>query len=137
MNAPKMKTTKRKDQERATKEDKWKGAPCTCTSPIQGYNGRRQRGVFKRCQRSRFLRRRTTLTLVSPCLDAYSATIVNISQNSISVPINICSSEQTIKTLIDSGTKGMFIDQNFAKNFEINYLDKPVKAYNVDRMENK
>jgi hypothetical protein len=31
----------------------------------------------------------------------------------------------------------LFIDQNFAKNFEINYLDKLVKAYNVDRVENK
>jgi hypothetical protein len=31
----------------------------------------------------------------------------------------------------------MFIDQNFTKIFEINYLDKPVKAYNVDRTENK
>jgi hypothetical protein len=31
----------------------------------------------------------------------------------------------------------MFINQNFAKKFEINYLDKPVKAYNVDGTENK
>jgi hypothetical protein len=31
----------------------------------------------------------------------------------------------------------MFIDQNFARNFEINYLDEPVKAYNMDGMENK
>jgi hypothetical protein len=31
----------------------------------------------------------------------------------------------------------MFIDQNFTKNFEINYLDEPVKAYNIDGMENK
>jgi hypothetical protein len=31
----------------------------------------------------------------------------------------------------------MFIDQNLAKNFKINYLDKPVKAYNMDGMENK
>jgi hypothetical protein len=31
----------------------------------------------------------------------------------------------------------LFIDQNFAKNFEINYLDKPVKAYNMDGTENK
>jgi uncharacterized protein YybS (DUF2232 family) len=75
--------------------------------------------------------------LVSPCLDIYSVTIANILQNSISVPINICSSKQTVETLIDSGTGGMFIDQNLAKNFEINYLDKLVKAYNVDRMENK
>jgi hypothetical protein len=46
-------------------------------------------------------------------------------------------SKQTIETLINSGTGEMFIDQNFAKNFEINYLDEPVKAYNVDATENK
>jgi Retroviral aspartyl protease len=74
---------------------------------------------------------------VSPYLDVYSVTIANISWNSISVPINIGSSKQTVKTLIDSGAGGLFIDQNFAKNFNINYLDKPVKAYNVDRTENK
>jgi hypothetical protein len=77
------------------------------------------------------------LTLVSPCLNVYSITIANISRNSISVPINICLSKQTVETLIDSSTGGMFIDQNFAKNFKINYLDKPVKAYNVDGMEDK
>jgi hypothetical protein len=74
---------------------------------------------------------------VSPYLDIYSVTIANISQNSISVPINIGSSKQTVETLIDSGTGGLFIDQNFAKNFDINYLDKPVKAYNMDGTENK
>jgi hypothetical protein len=31
----------------------------------------------------------------------------------------------------------LFINQNFAKNFEIHYLDEPVKAYNVDGTENK
>jgi hypothetical protein len=31
----------------------------------------------------------------------------------------------------------VFIDQNYAKNLDINYLDKPVKAYNVDGTENK
>jgi hypothetical protein len=74
---------------------------------------------------------------VSPYLDVYSVTIANILRNSISVPINIGSSKQTIKTLIDSGAGGLFIDQNYAKNFDINYLDKPVKAYNMDGMENK
>jgi Reverse transcriptase (RNA-dependent DNA polymerase) len=74
---------------------------------------------------------------VSPYLDVYLVTIANISQNSISVPINIGSSKQTIETLIDSGAGGLFIDQNFATNFEINYLDEPVKAYNVDGTENK
>jgi hypothetical protein len=75
--------------------------------------------------------------LVFPCLNVYSVTIENISWNSISVPINICLSKQTIETLIDSGTGGMFIDQTFTKNFEINYLNEPVKAYNIDRMKNK
>jgi hypothetical protein len=46
-------------------------------------------------------------------------------------------SKQAIKTLIDSSAGGMFIDQNFAKNFKINYLDKVVKAYNMDETENK
>jgi hypothetical protein len=73
---------------------------------------------------------------VSSYLDVYSVTIANISRNSISVPINIGSSKQNVETLIDSAG-GLFIDQNFAKNFEINYLDKPVKAYNVDGAENK
>jgi Retroviral aspartyl protease len=74
---------------------------------------------------------------VSPYLDVYSVTIAKISRNSISVPINIGSSKQTIETLIDSGAGGLFIDQNYAKNFDINYLDEPVKAYNVDGTENK
>jgi hypothetical protein len=74
---------------------------------------------------------------VSPYLNVYSVTIANISRNLISAPINIGSSKQTVETLIDSGAGRMFIDQNFAKNFKINYLDKPVKAYNVDRIENK
>jgi hypothetical protein len=74
---------------------------------------------------------------VSPYLDVYSVTIANILRNSISDPINIGSSKQTVKTLIDSGAGGLFIDQNFAKNFDINYLDELVKAYNMDGTENK
>jgi hypothetical protein len=77
------------------------------------------------------------LTSVSPYLDVYSVTIANISQNSISIPIEIGSNKRTVETLIDSGAGGLFIDQNYAKHFDINYLDKPVKAYNVDGMENK
>jgi hypothetical protein len=83
------------------------------------------------------LKRRTGSTSVSPYLDDYSVTIANISRNSISVPIEIGSSKQTVETLIDSGAGGLFIDQNYTKNFDINYLKEPVKAYNVDRMENK
>jgi hypothetical protein len=74
---------------------------------------------------------------VFPYPNVYSVTIANISRNSISVPINIGSSRQTVETLIDSSAGELFINQNFSKNFEINYLDEPVKAYNVDRTENK
>jgi hypothetical protein len=74
---------------------------------------------------------------VSPYLDVYSVTIANISRNLISVFINIGSSKQTVETLINSITGRLFIDQNFAKNFEINYLDELVKAYNMDETENK
>jgi hypothetical protein len=77
------------------------------------------------------------LTSVSPYLDVYSVTIANISRNSISIPIKIASNKQTVETLIDSGTGGLFIDQNYTKNFNINYLDELVKAYNMDRTENK
>jgi gag-polyprotein putative aspartyl protease len=83
------------------------------------------------------LRRLTVSTSVSPYLDVYSVTIANISWKSISIPINIGSSKQTVKALIDSGAGGLFIDQNFAKNFKINYLAEPVKAYNMDGTENK
>jgi hypothetical protein len=74
---------------------------------------------------------------VSPYLDVYSVTIANISRNSISIPIEIGSNKQTVETLIDSSAGGLFIDQNYTKNFDINYLDEPVKAYNVDGTENK
>jgi hypothetical protein len=83
------------------------------------------------------LKRRAASTSLSPYLDIYSVTIANILGNSISVPINIGSSKQTIETLINSGAGGLFIDQNYAKNFDINHLDEPVKAYNVDGTENK
>jgi hypothetical protein len=92
--------------------------------------------VFEKCQRAGFLKRAAS-TSVSPYLDIYSVTIANISWNSISVPINIGSSKQTVETLIDSGAGGLFNDQNFTKNFEIHYLDEPVKAYNVDGTKNK
>ena len=74
---------------------------------------------------------------VSPCLHIYSVTLARISKNSIFVPINIGSSKQIIKTLIDCGAGGMFIDQNFAKKFQIENLEKPIKAFNVDSTENK
>ena len=74
---------------------------------------------------------------MSPYLNVYSVTIANVSRNSISVLINIGLNKQTVETLLDCGAGGMFIDQNFAKNYQIEKLDEPVKAFNVDGTENK
>ena len=74
---------------------------------------------------------------VSPCLDIYSVTIAKILENSIFVPIDIGSSKQTIKTLINCGAGGLFINQNFSKKFRVKYLEEPIKAFNVDGTENK
>ena len=74
---------------------------------------------------------------VSPYLDIYSVTIAKISKNSNFVPIDIGLSKKIVKTLIDCGASGLFIDQNFAKKFKVKYLDEPIKAFNVDGTENK
>ena len=73
---------------------------------------------------------------VSPCLNIYSVTLAKISKNSISVSIDIGSSKQIVKALIDCSTGGMFINQNFAKKFKIENLEKLIKAFNVDGTEN-
>ena len=83
------------------------------------------------------MKRRTELMSVSPCLDIYSVTLAKISKNSIFVSIDIGLSKQTIETLIDSGTGGMFINQKFANKFEIKTLEKPIEAFNVDGAEDK
>ena len=80
---------------------------------------------------------RTESVSVSLCLDIYSVTIAKISKNSIFVPIDIGLSKQTVKTLIDCGAGGLFIDQNFSKEFKVEYVKKPIKAFNVDGTENK
>ena len=62
-----------------------------------------------------------------------------MTRNTLSIPIRARTSNQNVEilSLIDSGAGGTFIDQNFARNFEIQQLDEPVKAYNVDGTENK
>ena len=77
------------------------------------------------------------MTSVSPCLDIYSVTIAKISRNSIFIPIEIGSSKQNIETLIDCGAGGLFIDQNFSRKFKVEYLEEPIKAFNVDGTKNK
>ena len=77
------------------------------------------------------------MTSVSPYLNIYSVTIAKILKNSIFVLIDIGLSKQTIETLIDCGTGGLFIDQNFARKFKVKNLKQPIKAFNVDGTKNK
>jgi uncharacterized protein YybS (DUF2232 family) len=78
--------------------------------------------------------------LISLSLYIYSV-ITTTMQNSISIPIALTSDKSTenveTSALIDCGAGGQFIDQNYARNFTIQKLDKPLMAYNVDGMENK
>ena len=69
--------------------------------------------------------------------------ISTIESNSLSIPISIeCTEDnQTIETLalIDSGTGGKFIDQNYAKTIGLKtqLLERPITTRNVDGTENK
>ena len=67
---------------------------------------------------------------VSPTLDIHSVTIGTITRNTLYVPLSTVTNAKTIKTqvLIDYGAGGMFIDQNFAQNFKIQLLTKPITA---------
>ena len=55
------------------------------------------------------------------------------------MPITIKQSKEIVENLalINCGAGGKFIDQNYAKQFQIKTLDKPLKAFNVDGTENK
>ena len=62
--------------------------------------------------------------------------------NSLSIPIIVnCKKNKTVETLalIDSGARGKFIDQNYAKEsgFTLENLEEPLMARNVDGTENK
>ena len=87
------------------------------------------------------MKRRTESTSVSPSLDIYHVTVVTISWNAIHIPFSVATGtdKKIVETtaLIDSRAGGQFIDQNFAKNFKVKKLEKPLKAYNVDGTENK
>ena len=76
--------------------------------------------------------------LVSPSLDIYSVTVGDISNNTLCIPFKTVTREKNVETqaMIDCGA-GVFINQNFAKNFEQRKLDHPLTAKNVDGTVNK
>ena len=77
--------------------------------------------------------------LVSPSLDIYSVTVGDISNNTLCIPFKTVTRKKNVKTqaMIDCGAGGVFIDQNFAKNFKQRKLDYPLTAKNVDGTINK
>src|ERR1700678_754454 len=103
---------------------------------------RRKREVLGRHRRLGFLKRRTGSMSVSPCLEIHSVTLGLIERNTLFIPITIRDqSGKTVETpaLVDSGAGGKFIDQNFARNSEMDIynLKKPMKALNVNGTKNK
>ena len=89
-----------------------------------------------------FCLRRTVSTSVSPSLDIYS---VDSLQDKHSLNIIISAkhnrNDKIIETpaLIDSRAGGTFIDQNHTQKigYKLTELETSVKAYNIDRTENK
>ena len=67
---------------------------------------------------------------VSPVLDIHSVTVGMIARNTLCVPLSTVTNAKTVETqaLINWGAGGMFIDQNFAQNFEILSLNEPITA---------
>ena len=72
--------------------------------------------------------------LVSPSLDIYSVTVGNISNDTLCISFKTVTREKNVETqaMIDCRAGGVFIDQNFAKNFKQRKLDHPLIAKNVD-----
>jgi len=87
--------------------------------------------------------RRAALTSGSPSLDIFSVYTAKIVSNSMTILIKISrkTEKENIITpgLLDSGAGGKFIDQNYARKsgFKITQLEQLLKAFNVDRTENK
>jgi len=87
--------------------------------------------------------RRVASTSVSPSLDIFSVYTAKIVSNSMTIPIKISgkTEKENVDTpgLLDSKAGGKFIDQNYTRKsgFKIQQLEQPLKAFNVDGMENK
>ena len=90
-----------------------------------------------------FLKRRVASTSISPSLNIFSVQLATIESNTLSISVAIKNSEKNeideTPALIDSGAGGIFTDQNYARRmgFQIQKLDKPISARNVDNTENK
>ena len=104
--------------------------------------GEGQFGKRSRISRIGFLKRRVTLTLMSPSLDIYSINAVK-DPNSLYLSITILhdKKDEPIKTkaLLDSRARGIFINQNFVWKHKLRQmkLEQLIKAQNVNGTKNK
>jgi hypothetical protein len=91
------------------------------------------------------LKWRTGLTSASPSISIEHVQVAQIEKNTMSVNILISGESLGQKkiiettTLLDTGTGGKFIDQNFVRNqkIETKELKYPIKVFNVDGTPNK
>ena len=71
----------------------------------------------------------------------YRITAENMQSNSFSIPVQVCDDTKSVETLalIDSGAGGKFIDQTYVRKLgiEVQKLEQPLIARNVDGMQNK
>ena len=72
--------------------------------------------------------------MVSPVI------VADVSKQSMRIPISITCKDRTVKTnaLIDSGTKGLFIDESFTRQSKLPLLliPHPIPVFNVNSMPN-
>src|SRR6202522_3363728 len=129
-------------EERTTEKDEWNEDTETRTKAHRRFRRRRKRKLLEGSRRRGFLKRRIASTSISPSLTIYSVTVGLVEQNTLFIPVEIQTQKNgksVEKAMIDSGAGGKFIDQNFARNsrMEIQNLDEPLKALNVNGTENK
>ena len=93
-----------------------------------------------------FFLRRAESTTVSPTLNIHSTCSTihsSIDNKLLEVPVTLIyengTSKVDNKALIDSGSEGEFIDQNFARSLRIKQtaLEEPIKVFNIDGTQNK
>ena len=114
-----------------------KGFSGLCSGPDVGKFRNREGGLLCSGSGSGFLIKRaesTSTPLSTICIQTIFSGTIN--KNSLSIPLKIKTESKIVENqaLLDSGSGGEFIDQNYAKtlNLPLENLDKPIPAINVD-----
>ena len=109
----------------------------------------RERRCRERAIGTGFFLRRAESTTVSPTLNIHSTCSTihgSIDNKLLEVPVTLIYEHGTSgiskvdnKALIDSGSEGEFIDQNFTRSLGLKQtaLEEPIKVFNIDGTQNK